>query len=474
MSSSSLELPLVLGRYVLHEKLASGGMATVFLGRLLGAAGFSKTVAIKRMHPHLTGDPDFSSMFLDEARLAARVSHPNVVPTLDVVAMGSELLIVMEYVPGESLARLVRASERLDEVIPVPIATALAVMALHGLHAAHEARNEKGEPLHLVHRDISPQNLLVGQDGIVRVLDFGIAKALGRSAQTRDGVIKGKPAYMAPEQLQAADVNRTVDVYAVAVVLWEMLTGQRLFKGDNDFVVIDQVLTAPILPPSEFTPAVPPALDAIVLRGLARDPAQRFESARAMAIALEESLPLATSSQISTWVERVAGQALTDRTQRVLSIESLQTSPATETLVELPAASPEPVSALRAVVTPVEAVVTPERRRGRWAVLAVAAVVLVVALVLGLRSAPSPESSSALAFSGASSAALPPSASVAPPAPVEVPASAAAATTSAPVEPPRAPPTSTRAAPVRRADDCAIPYTIGPQGRHRLKPQCIK
>src|SRR5450432_3116813 len=182
----------VIGRYALYGKLAAGGMATVHFGRLLGPAGFSRTVAIKRLHPQFAKDPEFVAMFLDEARLAARIHHPNVIATLDVVALEGELFLVLEYVQGESFASLLRAARDRRTPVPLPVVSAVMTGVLHGLHAAHEAKNERGEPLRLVHRDVSPHNVLVGADGVPRVLDFGIAKAAGRLQTTREGHLKGK------------------------------------------------------------------------------------------------------------------------------------------------------------------------------------------------------------------------------------------------------------------------------------------
>src|SRR4051794_29784074 len=199
MAPGAAGSPLHVGRYALYGEIASGGMATVHFGRLLGPVGFSRTVAVKRLHAHLAKDPEFVSMFLDEARLAARVRHPNVVPTLDVVAAQGELFLVMEYVQGESFARLLHVTKSNGQRIPRDIVCAVLASVLHGLHAAHEAKSERGEALGIVHRDVSPQNILVGVDGIARVLDFGIAKAAGRAQVTREGQVRGKMAYIAPE-----------------------------------------------------------------------------------------------------------------------------------------------------------------------------------------------------------------------------------------------------------------------------------
>ena len=210
--------PRILGRYALFEAIASGGMASVHLGRLMGPVGFARTVAIKRLHETFAHDPEFVAMFLDEARLAARIRHPNVVPTLDVVAEQQELLLVMEFVAGESLSLLLKNARARDVPPPIPVLVDVMIGVLHGLHAAHEAKSEKGEPLDIVHRDVSPQNILVGTDGVARVLDFGVAKAVGRAKHTREGQLKGKMQYMPPEQITGKSVTRSVDIYAASVV----------------------------------------------------------------------------------------------------------------------------------------------------------------------------------------------------------------------------------------------------------------
>jgi eukaryotic-like serine/threonine-protein kinase len=318
-----LETPQrVLGRYVLYGEIASGGMATVHVGRLMGPVGFSRTVAVKRLHPQLAKEPEFVAMFLDEAHLAARVQHANVVQTLDVVAEQGELFLVMEYVQGESLSRLLRGIRAYELQISPAIACAIASNVLHGLHAAHEARNERGEPLNIVHRDVSPQNVLVGSDGIARVLDFGVAKAAGRLQTTREGQLKGKLSYMAPEQLRDRVVDRRTDIYAAAVVLWETLTGQRLFQSDNEGAILAKILSDAVPPPSQVSSRVPPEVDAVVLRGLDRNPAARYATARDMALDLERAVRVASPAEVGEWVQTIAGDALTKRAVRVKEIES--------------------------------------------------------------------------------------------------------------------------------------------------------
>jgi hypothetical protein len=310
----------VVGRYVVFDEIAAGGMASVHLGRLMGAVGFSRTVAIKRLHPHLARDAEFAAMFLDEARLAARVRHPNVVAVLDVVHDGGELLLVMDYVQGESLSRLARGMR--PGAIPTRIAVTVLTGVLHGLHAAHEATTEQGEPLQIVHRDVSPQNVIVGVDGVARVFDFGVAKASHRVQTTQDGSIKGKISYMAPEQLLSEQVDRRADIYSAAVVLWEALTGERLFEGDNQGRIIRKILDEAVPLPSSIVPGLPKALDDAVMRGLERDVAKRWQTARDFAAALEVCSPAASATQVGEWVEAIGGGPLGERAKRVQDIES--------------------------------------------------------------------------------------------------------------------------------------------------------
>ena len=323
-SDSHLNQPVrVVGRYALYGKLATGGMATVHFGRLLGPVGFSRTVAIKRLHPQYAKDPEFVAMFLDEARLAARIQHPNVVATLDVVAMDEELFLVMDYIRGESFSRLLRGARRRNLKPPEGFIASIASGMLHGLHAAHEATDERGQPLKVVHRDVSPQNVLVGVDGVPRVLDFGVAKAAARIQVTRDGQMKGKLSYMSPEQLRGRAVDRRSDVFAAGVVLWESLTGERLFVGEDATEVLTRILKQEVAPPSAFNPSIQPAVDALVLRALRKDPDERFQTAREFAIAIEETMAPLSSREVGEWVEEIAGESLELREQALAEIESI-------------------------------------------------------------------------------------------------------------------------------------------------------
>ena len=317
------EVTEVVGRYELYGEIASGGMATVHFGRMLGAVGFSRPVAIKRMHPHLARDPNLRAMFIDEARLVARIAHPNVVPTLDIVSGDNHLLLVMEYVHGESLSVLGALSRRAGVPIPLPIVLAILSNVLHGLHAAHEARTEDGEPLEIVHRDLSPHNILVGADGSARILDFGIARANERLETTREGVLKGKLAYMAPEQLDGSRVSRRCDVFTAGIVLWELCANRRMFmsKDGGERFFVEKLMRGDFESPGSHGRAIPAALDAIVMKALARDPAERHASAREMALAIEGVCGIATASEVGAWIHEIAGSKLATRAARLAQLE---------------------------------------------------------------------------------------------------------------------------------------------------------
>lgn len=282
-----------LGRYQLLAKLAAGGMATVYLGRIHAVAGFDRRVAIKVLHPHLSQDANVRAMFLDEARLAARIRHPNVIPVTDVgedPAHGT--FLVMDYVEGMDLAQILRAAKKQGARIAVPVVARIVSDTLAGLGAAHDLVGESGQNLGVVHRDVSPHNVLVGTDGIARITDFGIAKAEGRVSSTKTGHLKGKLAYMPPERFGKGDEridDLRGDLFATAVVLWESLTGQRLFRGEDDIDTVRKVLDGPIPKPSEVRPELEP-MDAVTLKGLSRDPNTRYQSATEFRADLERAV----------------------------------------------------------------------------------------------------------------------------------------------------------------------------------------
>jgi serine/threonine-protein kinase len=312
-----------LGRYLLCDEIAAGGMATVHLGCVVGAGGFTRTVAIKHLFPQFARDAELVAMFLDEARLAARIVHPNVISVQDVVVDGPDLFLVMDYVRGAPLSVLHRRARERGTGVPAPIAARILCGALSGLHAAHEAKDAEGVPLEIVHRDVSPQNILVGSDGVARVFDFGVAKAAGRLQTTRVGQLKGKLSYMAPEQISDERVSRLTDVYAASVVYWEALTGRRLFYSSDDRTTFTKVLSSPVPAPSSIVRGLPPALDRVVLRGLERDPARRYPTANDMVEAIRKYARIASSSEVGEWVASLAKEELAREARLVAAIEGV-------------------------------------------------------------------------------------------------------------------------------------------------------
>jgi serine/threonine-protein kinase len=288
-------------------------MATIYIGH---AVGSTRPLAIKKMDVQ-GSSPELITMFLDELALAGSVKHRNLVETVEVVSTDDDLCLVMEYVEGETVSKLVRACREQAILIPVPIVAGIICGALQALHAVHEATGANGKPLEIVHRDVSPQNIVVGIDGITRLLDFGVAKAAVRLQQTRSGELKGKVAYMAPEQLERHEVTKLTDLYAMAIVLWEMLTGKRLFEAETEGQLVRKVLEGTQEPPSTSRPDIPAALDAVVLRALARATTDRYASARQLAGAIEGAVTPARAPEIAEWIQRVAKKTLDVRARRV-------------------------------------------------------------------------------------------------------------------------------------------------------------
>lgn len=431
-----------VGRYSVYDAIASGGMGSVHLARLTGSHGFGKIVAIKRLHTKQAKHEDLVDAFAEEARLGARIRHPNVVPVSDAVFERGELYLVMDYVHGVSLATLTHHAKLASRPMARSVVLSIVIAMLDGLHAAHEAKDERGQPLALVHRDVSQQNVLVGADGVARVVDLGIAQTVQRSASSaEEGSVEGKLGYMAPEQVRGEDVDRRADVWAASVILWELLTGARLFTGNDEWTIAQKVLERPIDPPSRIVKEIPTALDAVVLRGLARDRERRFPSAHEMARALEAVLTPASATEVGTWVKELAEDELARLEGIVRDIER-------------------------------EASESSTKIEGSWRPgligFAVAAALVVAWIVIE----PPPRSTHREE----------PGRTLLPQ--VGIPLTASMGPSSAPASPPSVaapssasvsrPSTRAKAPASARAPDCDPPYVVDKDGFQRMKPECLK
>ncbi|AKU94062.1 serine/threonine protein kinase [Labilithrix luteola] len=434
-------------------------MATVHLARAGSHAhGGSRTVAVKLLAARTAERAELAPVLVDEARMAMRIQHRNVVPLRDVVDEGGEIALVMDYVVGPSLAALVRAAREERKPMPAPIASAIVCDVLAGLQAAHDATDLHGAPLDLVHRDVSPSNVLVGTDGVARVIDFGIAKARGRiQAATRVGEIKGKLAYMAPEQIERARMSPRTDVYATGVVLWELVARRRLFAGD-EASILSQILVGMVEPATNHATDLGPEVDEVIERAMALAPEDRFASSREMAAALAAVIPPASPTAVGDWVADVARRELEERAALVAAIEQHDVDRAWSNATEASNADSRPSRERRAVTPSVLG-------------LGGAAVLACVAGLFAMHRSDRP------AIVTPSSSTPPPVASTEPQPPLAAePAaeSVPAAVTSAPGEPthhPRRPrpPTTNHATSV----DCSIPYTLDAQRRRVYKRECL-
>lgn len=343
-------------RYTLLHRLAIGGMGELLLAKASGAGGVEKLVAIKRIRSEYATDPSFVSMFLNEARLAATLDHPNVVRTYDLVDDAGSFFMVMEYLHGEPLGRLLNMVGTARERVPLEHVVTIALGIAAGLHCAHERRAVDGRPLGIVHRDLSPGNVFITYDGGVKLLDFGIAKATSRTSITMGPTRKGKVSYMSPEQCVGADVDRRSDIFALGVVLWELCTGKRLFRGDNEFAIMNQITTVDAPSPRDHVPDLAPALAEIILTALRRDRDARYQSAMALHEAIEAFASSAGVMPSTAALGRYLREACGER--------------------EYPSVEPTEEFADRAtstLVVPAKAAAAAPRRRNMSVVLALAA-----------------------------------------------------------------------------------------------------
>ena len=307
--------PQQIGTYEVLAKLADGGVGTVYLARRGGPAEFRRLVAIKRLHPQFASDSGFVTMFTDEARLAARIHHANVISIVELGADDDGYYVVMEYIDGSNLGHLHWHATRGDEKMPRAVALKIVLDALSGLHAAHEIEGDDGAIVNLVHRDVSPQNIILGMDGVARLGDFGIARASAlRAFETRGPALKGKLEYMAPEQIECKPVDRTTDLFAMGIVLWELLTGRRLFPAAKQVTTIQRVCFDPIPSPRIIDPTISLELERICLRALERARAQRYPTAAAFAEDLEQAARadagIATQREVAACMTAVLGSEI--------------------------------------------------------------------------------------------------------------------------------------------------------------------
>ncbi|HEU5056716.1 MAG TPA: protein kinase [Kofleriaceae bacterium] len=388
------------GKYTLLCKLATGGMGELFVARQTGAGGFEKLVVIKRLLPHLAEDAHFVAMLLDEARIAARLSHPNVCQVYDLGEAEGHYYIAMEHLEGVPASMLLRRARRVGQRLEVGLAAAILRQTCDGLHHAHDLTDSEGNSIGLVHRDVSPSNLFVTSTGVVKVLDFGVAKSQDALARTHTGALKGKYAYMSPEQVLGNPVDRRADVFSLGVVLFELLTAQRLFWRDSEYKMFQAIVEDPIPSLLELRPGLPPPVAHIALRALSRDPDRRFPSARDMGEALEEAIGgsggVWKTAQVADYLMQHFGALVEERRRDVQTgvsqanrlrrprtttggvsaptaerTPSRSAQPSREPPAESEAAVPEP--AARRETGPYPEATPPSRARGWLGALAIAA-----------------------------------------------------------------------------------------------------
>jgi serine/threonine protein kinase len=351
---------MTLNRYEILARLASGGMAELFLARVASPSGVDRHVVLKRVLPDRAGDPHFAQMFLDEARLAAQLRHPNIAQVYDVGRLGSSHFFTMEYVHGENARSLLQRVHGLRRPIPLNHALTITAGAAAGLHHAHERIGPDRRPLDIVHRDVSPSNIMLGFEGAVKLLDFGVAKAIGRTAETRAGTVKGKIAYLSPEQCTGErPVDRRSDLFSLGICLYELLTVRRLFRRDTDFATMAAIVQEHVVPPSRLRGDVPPAIDHIVMTALAKDPDARFPTADAMLDAIENAAAAAGLPLSPGGLGRYLRELFGERPEPWIELESLEQLPPPVTVTGESMLSGAPVLDARLVPTWNQSVVTP-------------------------------------------------------------------------------------------------------------------
>ena len=402
-------MAIAFGRYELLKKLASGGMGQVFLART-GAKGFEKLVVLKRILPHLVEDEEFFTMFIDEARISLRLNHPNIAQMFELGEENGAHFIAMEYVASDDVRRLSRKAKDAGLTVPLGVIIRIIADAAAGLDHAHKVRDAKGAVLNLVHRDVSPQNILVGFDGGIKLIDFGVAKAAGRAQHTATGILKGKFPYMSPEQAEGEDIDARSDVFALGIVLWELLTERRLFKGENDIVTQKLVKACKVPPPSAIKAELPKELDAIVLKALAKNRDDRYPDALSLRMALEDfalarKIP-ASSAHVAAFMqplygERIAAESdpdLLDELSSESQVDPIGAGSASRRNASTPLTSPPgaQMPSASSARPHTQAVTAPSRRAGKrnsgvWVIAGTVAILAVGVLAIVFKPVPRPE-----------------------------------------------------------------------------------
>ncbi len=301
--------PVPFGKYLLLDRISVGGMAEVFKAKSYGVEGFEKIIAIKRILPTMGEDRDFIKMFIDEAKIAGQLAHANICQIFELGRIDGSHFIAMEYIWGKDLLQIQNRVRKIKQQMPIPMACFSIAKVLEGLDYAHRKRDPMGRPLEIVHRDCSPQNVLVSYEGEVKVIDFGIAKATSRNSRTMAGVLKGKFGYMSPEQVRGLPLDRRSDIFAIGTMLYECLTGERLFQGETDFSTLERVRNVDIQSPRTINPAIPEAVEKIILKALAKDVDDRYQWCSEMLADLQAFLMsqdvVFTAKLLSSWLKDI-------------------------------------------------------------------------------------------------------------------------------------------------------------------------
>jgi eukaryotic-like serine/threonine-protein kinase len=324
----NVKKPTPFGKYYLLERINVGGMAEVFRAKAFGVEGFERLVAVKRILPNIAEDKEFIRMFIEEAKLAVQLNHANIAQIFDLGVVDGSYYIALEHVHGRDLRAMFDRCRQLGDPMPVSQACFAVMKVCEGLDYAHNKRDQAGRELHLVHRDVSPQNILVSFEGEVKLIDFGIAKAAGKGSKTQAGILKGKFGYMSPEQVRGIPVDRRSDVFSCGIVLYELLTGERLFVGESDFSTLEKVRNVEILPPSTYNRRIPDELERIVLKALAKDPEERYQNAIDLHDELQAFVYTAgefySRKDLAGWMKKTFGREIEEETAKLETYRQLK------------------------------------------------------------------------------------------------------------------------------------------------------